>query len=512
MIITRVYIMKNKLLILIILSIFCIGVTISSVSANDNDFNITNTENDLLSTEIETNNEINEITNDEELSDTNSYYTSISVTTKNITKYDNAENTAIKLTKYKSSGSYVGVASGYAVSYKITDKNNKIIYSKSLTTNQQGICIFESNYNIFKNLGGGKYTCNLSSTSMKSPYIWSVYTPAGTHKIDIYSGDYTNFKNSNNNLVYVYVNSTHVSSAPKVNYTIKNSKGEIVYNSFIKCTSSVCTLESNYKIFKNLSDDTYTCSLTSYDERYTFGLIKGTTFTWKVLVDRTIKNTPTKTANHYVKYIKVGKYKIKVWSDDSKNTQKNKVIKYLKKHVKKGHTFKKHGYKFKVSAKMYRKILYYKKYGYDGKMGYANFKVKTNKHYTLKEPIYKTKKVTKKVWKYKKVLRSEYWSWDSGSEWEDYDTWEKYTKKGWTWYGTSDKEKMYDDGSYYSAHYYKLKKKVKKTVTKKKVIGYKKVKLRVYAWGVESRYKVGVQFRGTGHGYAHYPITGYYMF
>lgn len=505
---------NKKLIILTLLTIFCIGITISSVSAND-DLNLTGNVNYDLSSQEDINNELNQI-NNEELSDSSGYYNSISVTTKNISKYDNTDNIKIKLTRYKNSGSYVGVASGYSVSYKITDKNNKIVYSKSLTTNNQGIANFESNYNVFKNLAGGKYTCNLSSTSLKSPYVWSVYTPVGTHDIKIYSGDYTNFKSDSNNLVYAYINSTHVSGAPRINYTIKNSKNEIVYTIFIKCTSKVCTLVSNYHIFKNLSDDSYTCSLTSDDETYSFGLIKGTTFIWKVLVDRTIKNTPTKSstntkANHFAKYIKVGKYKVKVWSDDSKNTQKNKVIKYLKKHVKKGHTFKIHGYKFKVSVKNYRKILYYKKYGYDGKMGVAPFKAKTNKYYTIKKPIYKTKKVTKNVWKYKKVLRSEYWSWDGGSEWQDYNTWEKYVKKGWIWYGTSDKEKTYSDYSYYSAHYYKLKKKVKTTITKKTIVGYKKVKVRVYAWSVESKFKVGVQFRAGGQGH-NQPITGYYFF
>lgn len=479
-------------------------------NAND-DLNLTNNVNNPLSSH--NSDELKQTADLEELRDSNDYYTSISVNTNDISKYDNYDNIKIKLTKYKSSGSYVGVAKGYTVSYIIADNNNKIVYSKSLITDKQGTCNFESNFNVFKNLAGGKYTCSLSTTTLKSPYKWSVYTPVGTHDIIIYSGDYTNFKSNSNNLAYVYLNSTHVSAAPRINYTIKNSKDEIVYTTFINCNSKVCTLESNYNIFKNLSDDSYTCSLTSSDEKYSFGLMKGTTFTWKVLVDRTIKNTPasptTTKANHYTKYIKVGIYKIPVWSDDSLNTQKNKVIKYLKTHVKKGHTFKIHGYKFRVSAKNYCKILYYKKYGYDGKMGFASFKAKTNRYYTLKKPIYKTKKVTKKVWVYKNVLRSEYWSWDGGSEWKDYNTWEKYTKNGWTWYGTADKDGYYGD-EYYSAHYYKLKKKVKKTVTKKTVVGYKKIKVRVYAWSVESKFKVGVQFRAGGQGH-NQPITGYYF-
>ena len=135
------------------------------------------------------------------------------------------------------------------------------------------------------------------------------------------------------------------------------------------------------------------------------------------------------------------------------------------------HTFKIGKYKAKVSDKKYKKMKSNAK-----KEKTVSVTLKTGKYKTYKEPKYKT--VKKKVWKYKKVLRSEYWSWDSGSEWQDYNTWKKYTKKGWTWYGTSDKSKSYDDGSYYSAHYYKLKKKVTKKVKVKN--GYKKVKKPIY--------------------------------
>ena len=135
------------------------------------------------------------------------------------------------------------------------------------------------------------------------------------------------------------------------------------------------------------------------------------------------------------------------------------------------HTFKIGKYKATVSDKKYKKM---KSDAKKGKKVLVT--LKTGKYKTYKKPKYKT--VKKKKWKYKKVLRSEFWSWDGGSEWQDYDTWEKYTKKGWTWYGTEDKDKEYDDGSYYSAHYYKLKKKV---ITKVKVKdGYKKVKKPIY--------------------------------
>jgi len=338
-----------------------------------------------------------------------------------------------------------------------------------------------------------------------------------TKYLKIMTNDYKTYDNAQNFTVQLNP------PASNVYYKIYDSKHDLKYefHEYIPYNNKqiMVNFQSNLQLFKNLPDGNYICFLSTgnylgYDSALTFADL-----TWNVTkitpkkISTSTRTTSVATkSNHHAKYIKVGKYKVKVWSDDSKNTQKNKVIKYLKKHVKKGHTFKKHGYRFKVSAKMYRKILYYKKYGYDGKMGYANFKVKTNKYYTYKEPIYKTYKVTKKVWKYKKVLRSEYWSWDGGSEWQDYNTWEKYVKKGWTWYGTSDKEKTYSDYSYYSAHYYKLKKKVKKTITKEKIVGYKKVKLRVYAYGVESHFKVGVQFWGLKHGQKYCPITNYHMF
>ena len=83
----------------------------------------------------------------------------------------------------------------------------------------------------------------------------------------------------------------------------------------------------------------------------------------------------------------------------------------------------------------------------------------------------------------------------------------KYYRNGWKYYGSY---------NVYYAHgtdtYSKLKKKVKTTISKDVIVGYKTVKLRVYAWGVETHMNVGVQFRGTGHGYKNLPLTSYYMF
>ena len=291
-----------------------------------------------------------------------------------------------------------------------------------------------------------------------------------------------------------------------VYYEIYDEDNYLIYSEESMKTYPNYQFEQNSNIFNELPDGVYTCKLYTNTEYKNYRYIYGTEITWNV-VKKTNKPKTTKVnPNHYVKYIKVGKYKIKVWSDDSLNTKKNKVIKFLNKHVKKGHIFKIKGYKFKVSASMYRKILYYKKFGYDGKVGYSNFKVKTNKVIKYKMPIFETRKYTKYVWKYIKVLSgSSRWG-DGWSEYTPYDN-SRYYNNGWKYYGS------YNE--YYSRGvdtYSKLKKKVKTTITKEVKVGYKTVKLRVYAWGVETHLNVGVQFRGTGNGYKNLPLTSYYMF
>jgi len=178
-------------------------------------------------------------------------------------------------------------------------------------------------------------------------------------------------------------------------------------------------------------------------------------------------------ATKKIKLKKAKSYKYKA-TFSSKNYQtKTSSSKVIVKKAKKYYTFKYGKLKGKLSYKKYVKLL--KAYN-DGK--YKEISVKTGKYNTYKVPKYTYKKVTSKKWKYKKVLASEYWSWDSGSEWEDYDDWKTYTKKGWTWYGTSYDDESYDD-YYYSATYYKLKKKVKVTEKKKVKNGYKKAKYKI---------------------------------
>ena len=203
-------------------------------------------------------------------------------------------------------------------------------------------------------------------------------------------------------------------------------------------------------------------------------------------------------ATKKIKINKAKTFKYKATFSGKNYNTKTASSKVYVKPTKEYYTFKYGKLIGKISYKQYSKLL--DSYN-NGK--YKEISVKTGKYNTYKVPAYKTVKVTKNVWKYKNVLRSEYWRWDEGSEWQDYDTWEKYTKKGWTWYGTSDKEKKYSDGSYYSAHYYKLKKKVQVTETKKVRNGYKNAEysIRMVVASTEGYNGFSIEFYDSHDGY-----------
>ncbi len=166
--------------------------------------------------------------------------------------------------------------------------------------------------------------------------------------------------------------------------------------------------------------------------------------------------------------------------------------------VSASHTYKRGGYTFKVSDKTYSKIKEAKK----NKDGLVPFKVKTNKHQTIKVPKYKTKKVSKYKWKYKKlkVSQEKYWDWE-------YKYYTDQTSNGWKCYKLTETD--FEDGIPYT-HYVHLKKKVKYKATKKVKTGYKKVKVPVYAIGHSSRFVPCVAFRAIGHGQNQFAGDGCY--
>jgi hypothetical protein len=133
------------------------------------------------------------------------------------------------------------------------------------------------------------------------------------------------------------------------------------------------------------------------------------------------------------------------------------------------HTFKKGKYKVTVSDKTYN----------DLKKGKTTVVKKVGTK-IIKKPKYKTKKVTKTKWTYKRVLMSkDVWS----SDWSDYTSYDYhyrydyFTNHGWKWYGTKSVDS--NNGHVYKC-YYKFKKKVKVTEKKKVKTGYKTIKKPVY--------------------------------
>ncbi len=188
----------------------------------------------------------------------------------------------------------------------------------------------------------------------------------------------------------------------------------------------------------------------------------------------------------YVKFTINGKkYNVKV-----KNGVATKKIKIKKaKTYRYKATFSSKHYKSKTATskayvKKYQKYHYFKAGKYTGKLTHKQYMrlvkakingknadvhdIKTGKYYYTKMPAYKTVKVIKTKWVYKKVLSYESFYYDDGT----YDSYSydltKYYNNGWTLYGWYDKD--FVDG--YES-YAKFKKKVKYTTTKEVRSGYK---------------------------------------
>ena len=209
-------------------------------------------------------------------------------------------------------------------------------------------------------------------------------------------------------------------------------------------------------------------------------------------------NVKNGVATKKIKLRKAKVYKLKsTFSSNNFNTKTASSKVYVKK-AKKWYKFKVGKLVGKISCKQYTKFL---KCHNEGK--YKEITIKTGKYKTYKVPKYTYKKVKKSKWKYKKVLSYEAWGDAYGSQWEEYDDWEYYTNHGWTWYATSYDDNDYDDGSFYYATYYKLKKKVKVTVKKKVQNGYKTAKypIRMYVFCSDLYDGFGVGFYDNYEGY-----------
>lgn len=153
------------------------------------------------------------------------------------------------------------------------------------------------------------------------------------------------------------------------------------------------------------------------------------------------------------------------------------------------HTFQVGKYKATVSDKQYKKL----KKASKNEDDYYSVSVKTKNTYKFKKYKYKT--ITKKKWKYKKVLEyKDVWS----SDWSDYTTYEynvnKYWKNGWTWYGSTTTD---EDNGHVHKYFSKFKKKVPVKV---------KVKTKKYST-VKKHYRMEIESNGDAWIYKGYNVV-----
>ena len=400
----------------------------------------------------------------------NSYYNSgANYQLKVINKYDNTTvpNYKIRLDFYNDQNNYV------TTNVK-TDKNG--IYKGVVNSTPGNYKIIVSTDN--DNYGSHKFTIYV--TVKKAPVlltandIVSKITSASKLKVnvkDIYDNNVTDgkiifyidgneYEADVNGSVATYnlnqlkegtyevnarfVSDNYVENNVEFNLIVNKLSSKISAYKWISTTKQYATLKAVVKDSNNKNINEGTVKFTINGKTYKVKVKKG-------VATKKVKLTKAKTYSYKATF-SAENYKVK--------SSSSKVI---VKKAKKWYTYKYGKLVGKISYKQYTSLL--KAYN-AGK--YKELTVKTGKYNTYKVPKYK----------YKKILASEYWSWDSGSEWEDYDDWKTYTKNGWTWYGTSYDDESYDD-YYYSATYYKLKKKVKVTEKKKVKTGYKKVKYKI---------------------------------
>lgn len=200
----------------------------------------------------------------------------------------------------------------------------------------------------------------------------------------------------------------------------------------------------------------------------------------------------TKTIN--LPYAKTYKYTAEFYSNNYQT--KSSSSKIIVKPTKNYYTFKCGNLVGKISYKQYSNIL--NEYN---KGNYKEITVNTGKYNTYKVPTYKTVKVTKEVWEYRKVL---YYKDVYSSDWSDstttyYDV-DKYYNNGWTFYGSTYVEE--NDGHVHKV-YQKFKKKVKVTETKKVKNGYKyeKYPIKMVVSSTEGYNGFSIEFYDSHKGY-----------
>lgn len=169
-------------------------------------------------------------------------------------------------------------------------------------------------------------------------------------------------------------------------------------------------------------------------------------------------------ASKKIKMKKAKTYRYKATFSSKHYKSKTATSKAYVKKYQKYHYFKAGKYTGKLTHKQYMRLVKAKINGKNAQY----YNIRTGKYYYTKMPVYKTVKVIKTKWVYKKVLSYEAFYYDDGTiDSYDYDL-TRYYDNGWKYYGSYSKE--FIDGY---EHYVKLKKKVKYTTTKEVRSGYK---------------------------------------
>lgn len=450
-----------------------------------------------------------------------------STTTCKLTVYGNAIVTAKNYVSFYQSGEkyQIKVINSYT-NKPISNKKIKVLFYTGTNTYTSSYC-YTNNDGIYEGTvdntpGNYKIVASLDESYYKSN-SYSFNISIDKKPIILYSNDINGVSNAYTTLK-VIVKDTLGNSVTDgvIIFNINGNSYEVNVNNGV-ATKKIKLTKGTYECHATFSDENCYSNNISFNIVISKGNVKLTSYKWisttktYITLKTIVKDSSGNKINEgYIKFsingktykvnvkkglatkkIKIGKaktYKYKATYYGNNYNTKTSSSKVYVKPTKKYYTFKYGKLTGKISYKQYIKLL-----NAYNKGKYKEVAVKTGKYKTYKVPKYKTVKTKK--WKYIKVLDNEFEFYPGGSTYHDYHTYSKYTKKGWTWYGTSYKTIDYGDGYSVDKYFYKFKKKV--TVNKKVKNGYKKVKypIRMVVSSIEEYNGFSIEFYDSYYGY-----------
>jgi len=271
--------------------------------------------------------------------------------------------------------------------------------------------------------------------------LFNIYETAGKYKFTVDLGKSASYK----------------AKSVVINLNIKKAPVKLTANKVISDTKSYTALKATVK-------DNDGCTIDEGTVKFT---INGKSY--KVKVDSGV-------AYKKIKLTKDKTYTYKAVFSSKNYNSKSVSSKAVVKKAKSYYIFKAGKYSCKLSYSQYKKLINAKLNGKD-----STVKIKIGS-YPYKAPNYKTVKVKKTKWVYKKVLSYKVVSNYDWSDTTHYDySLNKYYNQGWEWYGSKTVES--DDGRVLKT-YAKLKKKVTYTETKKVKSGFKTAYSPIYFYVV----------------------------